>query len=93
MKRGVNASGICGIAMDASRPIALEADPVPIPPPTPGKPPSSNLPCNCTATCETTCQEFGMVCCGDGVNCNCSTLSACPKCDPRKSEALTLPFL
>ena len=93
MKRGVNASGICGITMDASRPIALEAEPVPIPPPTPGKPPSSNLPCNCTATCETTCQEFGMVCCGDGVNCNCSTLSACPKCDPKKSEALTLPFL
>merc|ERR1711988_1748725 len=45
MKRGVSSSGICGIAMDASRPIALEADPVPIPPPTPGKPPSSNLPC------------------------------------------------
>ena len=60
-RKNVNASGICGIAMDASRPLATKASPVPVPPPTPGKPPSSNLPCNCTASCEATCNQFGLV--------------------------------
>ena len=82
LKRGVNASGLCGVALDASRPLAAAGPPAPVPPPTPGHPPSSNLPCNCTATCESTCSQFGLVCCGDGNNCDCSNLSACPKCDP-----------
>ena len=82
LKRGVNASGLCGVALDASRPVAAAGPPAPVPPPTPGHPPSSNLPCNCTATCESTCSQFGLVCCGDGNNCDCSNLSACPKCDP-----------
>ena len=44
--------------------------------------PSRNLPCNCTLSCEAACGQSGMVCCGDGNDCNCSNLASCPKCDP-----------
>merc|ERR1712091_581858 len=35
LKRGVNASGLCGVAVDASRPLAAAGPPAPVPPPTP----------------------------------------------------------
>ena len=79
IKRGAGLpQGICGINMDAAYPIVDATTPLPIPPPTPGGQPK--LPCNCTMNCYKMCKQFGMVCCGDGVNCNCSPQSACPKC-------------
>ena len=42
MKRNVNKTGICGIAMQASYPTVSKKAPMPIPPPTPGKQPGVN---------------------------------------------------
>eukprot|EP00041_Stephanoeca_diplocostata_P016110 m.313737 g.313737 ORF g.313737 m.313737 type:complete len:543 (-) comp20259_c1_seq1:527-2155(-) len=81
MKRHVNKTGLCGIAESASYPVKTASKPVPVPPKTPGsKPP---LPCNCTRQCKATCSAFGMACCGDGINCDCSPLSSCPQCGPK----------
>ena len=84
MKRDVNKTGICGIASLPSYPTVAKGKPLPVPPLTP---PSSRpaLPCNCTETCTHTCSQFGMTCCGNGIDCDCSSLSSCPKCGPPPS--------
>ena len=86
MKRGVtevNATvpGICGIAIQASYPSVAKGAPLPVPSKTDPKTKPA-LPCNCTAACTHTCGAFGMTCCGNGLDCDCSSLSACPKCGP-----------
>ena len=81
LKRGVNATGICGISEQASYPSVKKGTPLPVPAPTdPHTRPA--LPCNCTQSCTHSCSAFGMTCCGNGHDCDCSTLSACPKCGP-----------
>jgi len=75
--RGSSPSGICGINIDPSYPVVPKGAPLPVPPPTPGQ---HGLKCNCTMSCEKTCNQFGMVCCGNGIDCQCSPQSACPKC-------------
>ena len=80
MKRGVGGGGICGINLDAAVAYKTPGSPVPIPPPTPGPPPG--LPCNCTQSCEATCNNFGMICCGNGQDCDCMPQASCPKCAP-----------
>jgi hypothetical protein len=89
MKRNVNdpsvnatKSGICGIAQQASYPTVAKGTPLPIPPKTDPKT-RPVLPCNCTAGCTHSCNAFGMTCCGNGHDCDCSTLSACPQCGPK----------
>lgn len=33
-------------------------------------------------SCKAMCSQVGMACCGNGVDCDCSPLSSCPKCGP-----------
>ena len=81
MKRNTNASGICGIAMDASYPNVAKGKAVPVPAPTPG--PKPGLPCGCNANCQHTCGAFGMWCCdGTGGGCSCQPAASCPQCNP-----------
>jgi len=82
LKRGVGKDGICGINMDPAQPQVKKGTAPPVPPPTPGPEPMPKLPCNCTMSCEKMCNQFGMVCCGNGHDCDCSSLSSCPKCKP-----------
>lgn len=61
MKRGVNATGICGIAMQASYPIVTPSAPTPVPPPTTGPQPGVNNYCGCHGPGQ--CAAFGQHCC------------------------------
>ena len=90
MKRGVNASGICGIAAQASYPVKAKGPAPPVPrtsPPTP----APTFKCQCTADCVKTAAAFGMqCCCGSGGNCHIAgAMKGC--CSPCKSNEL--PFL
>ena len=78
--------GVCGINMDAVQPEVKPGNAPPLPAPTPG--PKPGLPCNCTASCEAMCRQFGMICCGNGHDCDCSSESSCPKCNPNSVEAI-----
>jgi C1A family cysteine protease len=84
MKRGVNTTGICGIALQASYPKKAKGDPVPIPAPTPGPQPGPKPnPCGCDAKQVSTCGAFGMFCCcgKDGnTNCQSGTDKCCAAC-------------
>lgn len=72
---------MCGISQQASYPTVAKGSPLPIPPKTdPHTHPT--LPCNCTAGCTHTCGAFGMTCCGNGKDCDCSNLQSCPQCGP-----------
>ena len=82
---GGGANGVCGNNMDPVQPVVTATKPMPVPPPTPG--PAPSFPCNCTGSCESTCSMFGLVCCGcSGGNCNCGSLSSCPKCNPNEEH-------
>jgi hypothetical protein len=74
-------SGICGISQQASYPTVEKSAPLPVGPKTDPKTKPA-LPCNCTAGCTHSCSAFGMTCCGNGNDCDCSNLQACPKCGP-----------
>ena len=61
MKRNTNASGICGIATQASYAVKAKAVAPPIPPPTPGPRPGYNRFCGCDGPGE--CAALGYHCC------------------------------
>lgn len=81
MKRNiVNASGICGIAMQPSYPLVPKQAPSPIPPPTPGpRPPPPQACPSCTPQKISMCGAFGMKCCcgQNGTVCHSSTKCCC----------------
>ena len=86
MARGVNKTGICGIAMQASYPTKAAGPAPPLPPPS-APTPAPTFKCQCTADCARTAAAFGMeCCCGAGGNCNIQAhIEGC--CAPCKTSA------
>ena len=87
MKRGVNKTGICGIAMQASYAVKAKGPAPPLPPPSPPTP-APTFKCGCTADCVQTATAFGMeCCCGSDGNCHISSpVAGC--CAPCKNTSL-----
>jgi C1A family cysteine protease len=86
MKRGVNKTGICGIAEQASYPVKAKGPAPPTPvtsPPTP----APTFKCGCTASCAATAKSFGWeCCCGLNGDCHISPpVQGC--CAPCKNNA------
>ena len=92
MKRGVNATGLCGIAMQASYPTKKAGAAPPLPPPTNGSRP---MPPSCPGcTPGNACEAFGMSCCcqaADTLHCQSSTKCCCSDgpCGANAVDAIT----
>lgn len=95
MKRNVNATGICGIAMQASYPTKAKGTAPPLPPPTNGTRPGYDNLCGCDGPGQ--CAALGgMHCCcltaNDDISCQAAPVTDPSKCcAPPKGETCSGP--
>ena len=82
MKRGVNDTGLCGIAMQASYPIKANGTAPPLPPPTHGERPGYDHFCGCQGPGE--CAVLGQHCCKYDAKSHDITCQQDPVTDPSK---------